>query len=168
MRYLFVVRHCEARPARAGESDLGRPLSERGRTQVLALRQWLSDVAQARGYLPVRLLVSSARRTLETAEAFRGHLEGDAVVSEAIYNGVRDVGANDMLKELESIEGANRHLAVVGHNPTVSDLVFHLLGRWPEELSRGFAPGTAVVLGFDAGAPLGGAHITELDVVTFD
>jgi len=142
VRYLTIVRHGESSPASAGQSDFARTLSERGRTQCARLRQWASDPESLGAYGPVTALVSAAARTVETFErAFEG-LDFVATVqtSELIYNGRRDVTGEDLLIDLAALDPVSTSLLVVGHNPTVFELVTSLAARLPGKLRRGHFP----------------------------
>ena len=60
MRYLTIVRHCEATP---NENDFVRTLTERGRRQAEEIRDRVLDPEQLGQYGPVTALVSAAART---------------------------------------------------------------------------------------------------------
>lgn len=151
MRYLTVVRHAKAAPASAGESDFDRPLSGRGRHQCHQLRAWASDGESLGRFGPTTAIVSSAQRTRETFE--RAFDQTPFVVgrefSELIYNGRREVHAEDLLSELAAIDPVTTSLLVVAHNPTVHEVVTSLARRMPHSLLA-------------HGYPLGGAYVFEL------
>lgn len=151
MRYLTVVRHAKARPAEPGASDYDRPLSGRGRRQCAELREWAVDPRALGSFGPVTALVSSAARTRETFERSFADTDFVAAVhySELIYNGRRDVSAEDLLIDLSSVDPVTTSLLVVAHNPTVHELVASLARDVPEELTQ-------------RGYPLGGAYVFEL------
>lgn len=151
MRYLTIVRHCEAVLAGPGQSDYERVLSETGQRQAQELRDWASDEAQLGAYGPTTALVSSAWRTKET---FRRAFEETSFVShfetsDLIYNGRRDVSAEDLLIDLAAIDPVTTSLLVVAHNPTVHELVYALSEELPESLR-------------DNAYPLGGAYVLAL------
>ena len=151
MRYLTVVRHAKSSPAGPGESDYDRTLAKRGRRECEELREWACDPDGLARFGPSTALVSAAARTRET---FRRAFEGTAFVegveySERIYNGRRDVTAEDLLIELASIDPVTSSLLVVGHNPTVLELVLSLCRVVPGALR-------------DERYPLGGAFVLEL------
>lgn len=142
MRYLTIVRHAKSTPVAPGQSDFDRPLSGHGKRQAAQLREWASDGEQLGRYGPTTALVSSAARTRET---FRRAFEGTNFVvsqefSELIYNGRREVTAEDLLIDLASIDPMNTSLLVVAHNPTVLELVYILASELPESLRRGHYP----------------------------
>src|ERR1700686_3520060 len=118
MRYLTVVRHAKSAPAKAGESDFVRTLNKRGRDECERLRKWASDPGELGRFGPTTALVSSAARTRET---FRRAFHGTAFVescefSELIYNGRRDVTAQDLRIYLAAIDPVATPLLVVVHN----------------------------------------------------
>ncbi|MFI5034729.1 MAG: SixA phosphatase family protein [Acidimicrobiales bacterium] len=158
MRYLTVVRHGESSPATPGQSDFERPLSERGRSQCAELRAWAADLGALGAYGPVTALVSAAARTRETFQrAFEG-LDFVAAVhtSELIYNGRREVTGEDLLIDLAALDPVTTSLLVVGHNPTVLELVRGLAARLPGKLRRGHFPtGAAYVLALPDDQPVG-------------
>ena len=149
MRYLTIVRHAKSTPAGPGESDFDRTLAKRGRRECEQLRAWALDPAQLGHFGPTTALVSAAARTRET---FRRAFEGTAFVerveySDAIYNGRRHVTAEDVLIELASIDPATSSLLVVGHSPTVHELVLTLCTEVPDALRADRYPlGGAFVL----------------------
>ena len=106
MRYVTIVRHCESSPAKSGESDYERVLSDKGKDQAQQLRSWAMDSQALAKYGPTTALVSSAARTRET---FKRAFEDTPFVktvnfSELIYNGKRDVSAEDLLIDLAAID----------------------------------------------------------------
>ena len=160
MRFLTVVRHAESTKAVPGQRDFDRGLSERGRAQCEQLRAWASDEGELGRFGPATALVSAAARTLETFErAFDGlPLIASLVTSELIYNGARDVTAEDLLIDLAGVDPVTTSLLVVGHNPTVLDLMGLLARKLPGKLQRGrFPTGAAYVLGLPEDRPIGSA-----------
>ena len=115
VRYLTVVRHAKSSPADPGEADFDRILAKRGRRECEQLREWACDPRELARFGPTTALVSTAARTRET---FRRAFEGTPLVerveySERIYNGRRDVTAEDLLLELASIDPSSGSLLVV-------------------------------------------------------
>lgn len=151
MRYLTVVRHAKSSPAKPGESDFARTLNKRGRDECEKLHAWASDAKELGRFGPTTALVSSAARTRET---FRRAFHGTPFVqhcefSELIYNGRRDVTAEDLLIDLASIDPVTTSLLVVGHNPTVHEVLIALAKELPKSLQGDHYP-------------LGGAYVLEL------
>jgi phosphohistidine phosphatase len=150
VRYLTIVRHAKTSAAGPGESDFVRTLNKRGREECEKLREWAIDPKELGQFGPTTALVSSAARTRET---FRRAFHGTPFVahcefSELIYNGVRDVSAEDVLIDLAAIDPVTTSLLVVAHNPTVHELMFTLAKELPKVLRSNY--------------PLGGAFVLEL------
>lgn len=59
---LILMRHAKSAWDDPTQEDFDRPLNGRGRRSAQAIGQWLLD----RGYLPDEVVVSAARRTVET------------------------------------------------------------------------------------------------------
>ncbi len=158
VRYLTVVRHAKTSPAGPGESDFVRTLNKRGREECAKLREWALDPTALGRYGPTTALVSSAARTRET---FRRAFHGTPFVahcefSELIYNGVREVSAQDALIDLAAIDPVTTSLLVVAHNPTVHELMFTLAQELPKSLRNDHYPlGGAYVLALPDDRPVG-------------
>jgi phosphohistidine phosphatase SixA len=148
VRYLTIVRHAKAERAAPDHSDVERRLNDRGRRQCEELRAWASDLNELGRFGPTTALVSAAARTRETFQlAFEGTgFVAECLYSELIYNGLRDVSADDVLIDLAAIDPVTTSLLVVGHNPTVLDFIWTLCDRLPESLRDGFPLAGAYVL----------------------
>ena len=160
MRSLILVRHAEAAPAAPGGDDYLRRLTERGVAQAQQLRQWVIDATALGQFGPVTAMVSSAARTRQT---FREAFEETPFVhfsyeSELIYNGYRDVSTEDVLIELQAIDPITTSLLVVGHNPTMTELLWTLTGSLPASAREGSPLASAYVLALPDDAPVGLAH----------
>lgn len=157
VRYLTIVRHAKAVKKTPPEVDYERALNDRGRAQCAQLREWATDPDALGAFGPTVALVSSARRTRETYEL---GLEGtgfvsDVYYSDLIYNGVRDVGAEDLLIDLAAIDPVTSSLCVVAHNPTVLELLVTLSGRVEDVRRDGYPLAGAFVLEIDDDRPVG-------------
>lgn len=151
VRYLTVVRHAKSTPAEPGSSDIERGLSDHGLAQCRQLRAWALDPDALGRYGPVTALVSAAARTRATFErAFEGLSFVTAVeFSARIYNGRREVTAQDLLRDLAAIDPVTSSVLVVAHNPTVLELLLEIAERVPKSLRKGHYP-------------LGGAYVLSL------
>jgi phosphohistidine phosphatase len=148
MRYLTVVRHAKAERGAPDQRDYDRELNDRGRRQCEALREWASDDSELGRFGPTTALVSSAARTRET---FRRAFDGTAFVgerffSDLIYNGARDVSAEDVLIDLAALDPVTTSLMVVGHNPTVLEFIWRLCDKLPPTLRENYPLAGAFVL----------------------
>lgn len=121
MPMLIVLRHAKA-VAGFGTADIDRVLNDRGRRDAAAAGEWL----RANGLVPDHVLCSPAARTRETL----GLLALDAAVTydPAIYANDPD-GLLTLVTEAPDDAGT---LLLVGHNPSVHQLVHDLTGQAPE------------------------------------
>jgi phosphohistidine phosphatase len=148
VRFLTVVRHAKAEKDSDDGTDFSRTLSGRGRRQCAQLRQWASNAEGLGQFGPTTALVSSAARTAET---FRLAFEGTPFVNEVhtsslIYNGRHHVSAEDVLIDLAAIDPVTTSLLVIGHNPTVLELLMTLASDLPSEFSNEYPLAGAYVL----------------------
>ncbi len=157
MRFLTIVRHAESTPAPAGGSDRQRTLSVRGEAQCAQLRAWALDPAALGAFGPVTALVSAATRTTQTFnESFADTpFVADVEFSSLIYNGQRDVTADDLLIDLAAIDPVTTSLLTVAHNPTVTDVLATLLSELPVSAREGIPVGGAYVLRIRDNEPVG-------------
>ncbi len=157
VRFLTIVRHAKAERSSSDGSDFARELNGKGHRQCRELRIWASDDTQLGRFGPTTALVSSAARTKATfREAFAGTpFVADHHESTLIYNGVRNVTAEDVLIDLAAIDPVTTSLLLVGHNPTVLDLLVTLAKDLPLELSRDYPLAGAYVLQLHDDEPIG-------------
>lgn len=117
---LILWRHAEAED---GVPDLKRELTEKGRRQAARIADWLNP------RLPqdIRILVSPAARTLQTAQALgRSYSEVPALAPGA--------GAADVLTAAGWPDAAYPVL-VVGHQPTLGQVALQLLAGQAGDLT---------------------------------
>ena len=117
---LILWRHAEAED---GIHDSARALTKRGRKQASQMAKWLS----ARLPRDAAILVSPARRALQTAEA----LDREHQVSESIGTGASAVEVLDAA----GWPGRGGTVVIVGHQPTLGNVAALLLSGgasdWP-------------------------------------
>lgn len=119
MRTLWILRHAKAVPH--SPRDHGRGLAARGRRQCEELAAHLPDMKQT----PTLVLTSSATRALETAEGILPGLGADAEV--VVEPGLYQADADDVIALVGQVDDALTEVMVVGHNPTIYELVLLLL-----------------------------------------
>ncbi len=117
MRSLSLIRHAKSDWSSGAASDHERPLNERGRRDAPEMGRRLRD----RGIAFDLMISSDACRALETSEAIRAEL-GEAAGSLAIEPRLYLVGPIGMLETIEAQAAEIRHLALVGHNPGMTEL----------------------------------------------
>jgi phosphohistidine phosphatase len=157
VRYLTIVRHAKAEKAAADQRDKDRELNARGRRQCEQLRTWASDSGELGRFGPTTALVSAAARTKETFErAFDGTtFVATHVESDLIYNGLHDVTAEDVLIDLAAIDPVTTSLLVVGHNPTMLELLATLVRDLPRQLRENYPLAGAFVVALLDDQPVG-------------
>ncbi len=113
MRTLILFRHAKAVRAHEAPDDKSRELTGRGRREAAEAGAAMEE----RGLKPMLALVSSAKRTRETAEYGLANFVLETRFEDALYHaapeGVWDAFASS---EAESV-------IVVGHNPGIGELV---------------------------------------------
>ncbi len=120
LRTIYLLRHAKSSWDNPGLADLDRPLAPRGRRATAAIGRHLEEET----ILPDVVLCSPSRRTRETLEGIAEALDGVPVrVEDGIYFG----GELAVLGLLRSLPGSCASAMVIGHNPTLEELVMELL-----------------------------------------
>jgi len=117
-KHLLILRHGQAA---IGGRDYVRLLTERGRSDVQNIGDWLRQ----QDLLPEMVIASAAQRTTETAHlccAAAGVDIQRICCKKSLYHAASD----DWLAELAAIPAAVDTVMFIGHNPTLSWLVSQL------------------------------------------
>src|ERR1700745_228339 len=114
-RQLLILRHAKSSWDDPKLPDHARPLNARGRRTASALSQVLRDSFEP----PELVLVSSARRTLQTLQAL-GPLgpEPQTAPLDALYLAT----LTQLLQTLNGVDEAVRRVLLIGHNPGLHEL----------------------------------------------
>jgi phosphohistidine phosphatase len=121
MRQLLLLRHAKSSWDDPHLSDHARPLNLRGRQAARRMAQAMRNL----GLVPDVVLVSSARRTLQTMEALEPWDETPLIEPlDALYL----APAADMLDVLRRAAPMARCILLLGHNPGLHDLAMMLAG----------------------------------------
>jgi phosphohistidine phosphatase len=141
---LVLIRHTEAA---SGPVDVERPLTGQGERRAAAIGAWLDRA----GLLPDRVLVSPARRAVQTWEQAGGALTSgpQPTVDERIHDNTVEALLAAVRETAEDVGT----LVVVGHNPAVGELTGAL------DDGRG---SPAARRGAEAGFPAGGVAVFDL------
>jgi phosphohistidine phosphatase len=133
-RYLYLIRHAQASENSAGQTDLQRELTPKGKSDAISLGQYLNP--QKNKFDMV--LCSPAVRTLTTAKLVFGNK--NISVKQELYH------ANNLMMLNLARQTSNEfsHLVLVAHNPTISTFANAIDKEYLESLS----PCTLVVLEF--------------------
>ncbi len=122
MRQLLLLRHAKSSWDDARLSDHARPLNARGLRAAVAMAQRMQDL----GLEPEVILVSSARRTLQTHEALRGVFDHQPLVE--VLDDLYLAPWPRLLEVLRGVPETARSALLIGHNPGLHDLALALLG----------------------------------------
>lgn len=115
-RRLFVLRHAKSSWSDPDLDDKDRPLAPRGRQAA----ELLAEHVRANGIRPGQVLVSPAKRTLETLEGVAP--PGEVIVEPELYG----ASTKDLLERLRSVPDEIGSVMVIGHNPAMQALVLEL------------------------------------------
>lgn len=108
---LILSRHAKSDWGIPALPDFDRPLNDRGRRAAPAIGRWL----QARGYLPKEVILSGARRTVETWDGMAPAFDAAPVIrtDHRLY----DAPAERMLAVLREAQASS--VLLIGHNPGI-------------------------------------------------
>lgn len=121
MRQLLLLRHAKSSWDDPRLADHARPINARGRRAADAMADAMRDL----GLAPDIVLVSSARRTLQTLEAI-GPIEGSPLIEpmDALYLAPWPT----LLDTLRDVRETARSVLLIGHNPGLHELAMALAG----------------------------------------
>lgn len=121
MRQLLLLRHAKSSWDDPGLPDFERPLNPRGRAAAAAMRTAMAGL----GLAPDQVLVSTAKRTLETLDALEPWDETPLVEPmDSLYL----APAAGLLRALQDVQPTVRSVLVIAHNPGLHELAVLLLG----------------------------------------
>ena len=143
MRQLLLMRHAKSSWDDPKLADHARPLNARGRQATVAMRRVMADL----GLAPDLVLVSSARRTLQTLEALEPWDETPLIEPmDALYL----AAAPQMLLVLNDVAETVRSVLLLGHNPGMHELGVALVG--PAAMEHPSLGARALADGYPTGA----------------
>jgi phosphohistidine phosphatase len=121
MPTLYLLRHAKAEKAvkHAWDpaEDKNRPLTASGMADARAVGRWFRD----RGCVPGVALVSPAVRTVQTWQI--AAQEMGASLPTRIQNELYEASVDDLLRAVRSLPPEFTSAIVVGHDPSLSDLL---------------------------------------------
>jgi len=134
-KVIYILRHGQAEPGWGNTTDFQRKLTAQGRNDV----QSVAALLKQKHLTPHLLIKSPAYRTLETAQLVEQALPAMEVKTvESLY----ESSLENLLEVLQKIPEENESVMLVGHNPSLNDLVNYL----SEEPMWGLKPGMCVKL----------------------
>jgi phosphohistidine phosphatase len=124
LKRLYLLRHAKSDWGEPGLADRDRPLSARGRKGAPMVAAYMAE----NDLRPALVLVSPALRVRQTLEFFSDVVSGARVeVEPDIY----EAGVDDLLAVLRRAPDEATSVLLVGHNPTMQDLVLSLASGGP-------------------------------------
>jgi phosphohistidine phosphatase len=123
-RVLLILRHCKSVLRYKELSDHDRPLTFHGKNQAVAAGKLIRNL----NLTPDYIISSSAKRAVDTSEM---------VAKYSDYNGKTDLNpslyyqnsAENYINVLADVSDEYYKVLVVGHNPSVEDLIEKLTNR---------------------------------------
>jgi phosphohistidine phosphatase len=140
---LYVMRHGPAEDRAATGRDFDRALTRAGRDVVLQVGRALRS-ARDGSPTALRVMSSPLRRARETAEIVAVELAFPAESVELHDDLAADAGTP--LRLVGELASSGADALLVGHQPTVEELVRRLLHPLPVPLPNGFRTATIVAL----------------------
>jgi phosphohistidine phosphatase len=135
MKKLLLIRH-----AKAGSHDMkdfDRPLTEKGMRDTA----FMASQLQKAELIPDYIVTSPALRTKTTAHILADVLDIDVPFdNKHIY----EATTRDLLTTINHLPEAYSFIAIVGHNPGISQILYELTGE-----IRDMPPAGAALIGFD-------------------
>lgn len=122
MKTVLVLRHAKSSWDEPGLLDFDRPLNKRGKREAPLVGAFLRQ----NDLVPDQIISSAARRAAQTVKALvkTAQYEGPVDYHERFYEADADV----WLDELAALSDDVFCVLLVGHNPTLEELVFTLSG----------------------------------------
>jgi phosphohistidine phosphatase len=120
MKKLLLIRHAKATHEN-GYADFERPLTDKGFKQC----ELMASRLIVEGIKPEVIVASPALRTLSTANVFTEELGvRKAITNKDIY----DASESTLLKVIYNLPEEHDFIALVGHNPGISQVLYYLTG----------------------------------------
>jgi phosphohistidine phosphatase len=136
MKKLLLIRHARA-THESSFADFERPLTSKGLKQA----ETMASRLQTNSILPQSLVASPALRTLSTANVFSQTLGlQQAVTNKRIY----DATLSTLLQVIHKLPNEEEFIAIVGHNPGISEALYYLSGN-----IKDVPPGSVALVEFD-------------------
>lgn len=128
MKKLFLIRHCETNQFEEGIDDHQKQLTEEGQNDAKLLSEWLSE-----NQIKFNIIYSSsAKRALDTSSLLFDKQKEKIVVNHNLYL----CNSNQIIKLLKNIQEDICDIALVGHEPSISDSLKFLVGNFRPDLQN--------------------------------
>lgn len=123
MKTLTLIRHAKSDWDDANLTDFDRPLNSRGKKDAPEMGRELAE----RDFMPDQIITSPAKRAMSTAKRIAKAIEfpKDAIqTDERIY----EASLATLMEIVNELDDAADHVALIGHNPGLTELGNHLTG----------------------------------------
>lgn len=121
MKHLFLIRHAKSSWKDAGAADIERKLNHRGKKNAPDMGKRL----RKRNFIPDLIISSPAKRALSTAKMIAeevGYDPKDIRIDTKLY----EASYEGFLSVIHSIEEDFSNVFIVGHNPSITEVINEL------------------------------------------
>jgi phosphohistidine phosphatase len=124
MKKLLLIRHAKAEKE-TSVKDINRPLKYIGIQDA----RFMAERLKENSIIPQLIITSPALRTKTTAEIFAEYLLlQDPEINKAIY----EASQQTLLRVINQLPNQHNFIALVGHNPGISQILYYLTGEGRE------------------------------------
>lgn len=123
MSIVILLRHADAKPASGIQTDFDRALSKKGVRQAKAVGRWM----QSFRYTPDKIIASPALRVRSTLEEVTRYIAWDMDKTLWLAD-LYDASMQMVMDSMFANSAVGETVLIVGHNPSLSNLVYHLRG----------------------------------------
>lgn len=130
MKRLTLIRHAKSSWKNPELADFDRPLNKRGKSDLPIMAEKLFEATKE---LPIDHVICS--ESVRTTKTYKGLIDHDGFHNPKYLIGeitpdlyLADVG--EIIRNIEAIKDVCDHLAIIGHNPGLTDLANHLQDHW--------------------------------------
>lgn len=135
MKKIFLFRHAKTQKSAPSGKDFDRSLKTKG----IAQSHWHRGFLSASFFNVEKVYHSTAKRTTQTAEIIFAHKNIEIEPIDYLYMGT----SSDYEKLLSTLSDEENKIAIIGHNPGISDFASYLT----EEFYN-FSTGQCLVIDF--------------------
>lgn len=139
MKHLTVIRHAKTGKQKQGQRDFDRALKKKG----VAAAKELGGILVERSGEPDMVITSPANRAVQTTNL----LCKAAGIDKKKITEMPLLYENDMPEIMNMLRGLSEEISrvfIVGHNPSVTDLVKELCGPVVDDMKTGSAAGIEI------------------------
>jgi phosphohistidine phosphatase len=121
MKKLLLVRHAKA-THESGYADFDRPLKESGKEDA----KMMAQIIKGQSIIPQFIITSPALRTQTTAVIFANQLQ---LAAPGTDKRIYEASEQTWVRVINDLPNEHDFIAVVGHNPGISQALYYLTGQ---------------------------------------